>query len=148
MANAHDVAVYILAKQGEMTAMKLQKLVYYAQAWGLVWDEAPLFDDKIQAWAAGPVVRSLYSTHKGKFRVNEADFSSHGGSAERLTAAQRDTVNSVLLHYGKFTAEQLSDLTHKEQPWIRARAGMSPTERGEVEIDLNDMVDYYSAISR
>lgn len=44
MANVLDVAAYVLAKRGPMTAMKLQKLVYYSQAWHLVWDEEPLFD--------------------------------------------------------------------------------------------------------
>src|SRR6267142_182405 len=34
---AHDVAAFILKQRGEMTAMKLQKLVYYCQAWSLVW---------------------------------------------------------------------------------------------------------------
>lgn len=32
MARAVDVAVFILRQHGHMTAMKLQKLVYYAQA--------------------------------------------------------------------------------------------------------------------
>ena len=36
-----DVAAYILQKTGSMTTMKLQKLVYYSQAWSLVWDEKP-----------------------------------------------------------------------------------------------------------
>jgi uncharacterized phage-associated protein len=59
MASAHDVAAYILSRQGRMTAMKLQKLVYYSQAWSVVWDERPLFPEKIEAWANGPVVRDL-----------------------------------------------------------------------------------------
>lgn len=42
MAGAIDVAAYILAQRGPMTAMKLQKLVYYSQAWHLVWEEEPL----------------------------------------------------------------------------------------------------------
>ena len=36
--SALDVAKYILKEHGEMTAMKLQKLVYYCQAWSLVWE--------------------------------------------------------------------------------------------------------------
>ena len=43
MATVFDVAAYILAKRGEMTAWKLQKLVYYSQAWSLVWDQRPIF---------------------------------------------------------------------------------------------------------
>lgn len=49
MATVHDVAAYILAKHGPMTAMKLEKLVYYSQAWSLVWDDKPLFRSKIEA---------------------------------------------------------------------------------------------------
>ena len=52
--NVLDIAAYILCKQGAMTAMKLQKLVYYSQAWSLVWDDKPLFRERIEAWANGP----------------------------------------------------------------------------------------------
>ena len=61
---AIDVADYILAKKGTMSAMKLQKLVYYAQAWHLVWEDKELFPEEIQAWANGPVVPSLYTLHQ------------------------------------------------------------------------------------
>ena len=52
MAEVLDVAAYILKKQGPMTAMKLQKLVYYCQAWSLVWQSKPLFPNDIEAWQA------------------------------------------------------------------------------------------------
>lgn len=60
MATVFDVAEYILQKLGEVTTMKLQKLVYYCQAWSLVWDEQPLFEDDFQAWANGPVCPALF----------------------------------------------------------------------------------------
>lgn len=59
MASVYDVATYILEKQGAMTTWKLQKLVYYSQAWSLVWDDDVLFPEEIEAWANGPVVREL-----------------------------------------------------------------------------------------
>lgn len=40
--------------------MKLQKLVYYAHAWWLAYRGEPLFDDDVEAWPWGPVVRSIY----------------------------------------------------------------------------------------
>ena len=43
MANVFDVAQYILKKSGTLTTMKLQKLLYYSQAWSLAWDGVPLF---------------------------------------------------------------------------------------------------------
>ena len=68
---AIDVAAYILREQGKMPAMKLQKLVYYSQAWSLVWDDKSLFRDRIEAWANGPVIRNLYKAHRGQFLVSK-----------------------------------------------------------------------------
>lgn len=45
MGSVFDTAKYILEKCGTMSTMKLQKLCYYSQAWSLVWDDAPLFDE-------------------------------------------------------------------------------------------------------
>ena len=50
MASVLDAAAYMLQRCGPMTTWKLQKLVYYAQAWSLVWDDDALFDEEIEAW--------------------------------------------------------------------------------------------------
>ena len=56
-----DVIAYMLKlKHGAILMMKLHKLIYYAQAWSLVWDEKPLFHETIEAWPSGPVVPVLY----------------------------------------------------------------------------------------
>lgn len=60
MPSALDVAQYILEQQGPMPAMKLHKLLYYAQAWSLVWDDEPLFPERIEAWINGPVIPDLF----------------------------------------------------------------------------------------
>ncbi len=59
MANVHDVVKYILHRKGKIVAIKLHKLLYYSQAWALVWDERPLFHARIEAWANGPLFRSF-----------------------------------------------------------------------------------------
>ncbi|MDC3962538.1 Panacea domain-containing protein [Polyangium jinanense] len=141
---AADVATYILEKHGSMTAMKLQKLVYYCQAWNLVREEQLLFDDPIEAWADGPVVRSLYERHRGRFVVNAEDFS---GDTSKLSDADKKTIDKVINRYGKYSAGQLSDLTHEEQPWIEARAGLEPLERGNQIIDPTVMQEFYTALA-
>ena len=65
MPNVLDVAGCILQQRGAMTTWKLQKLVYYSQAWALVWDDDAIFPEEIEAWANGPVVRKLYNAHQG-----------------------------------------------------------------------------------
>jgi uncharacterized phage-associated protein len=144
MATAFDVAAYILKKKGTMTAMKLQKLLYYAQAWSLVWDERPLFDNTIQAWVNGPVVPAIYNRHRGKYFVSAEDFAS--SDAEVLDAEQRDSVDAVLNYYGDRSAQWLIDLTHAEEPWKQARSGLAPGERGNNEITHASMADYYSSL--
>lgn len=142
MATAHDVAAYILGHRGPMSAMRLQKLVYYSQAWSLVWDDRPLFDERIEAWAHGPVVRDLYNQHRGRFRLSEWP----QGDAGALDKDQRATVNAVLKFYGTKNAQWLSDLTHAETPWREARKGLPDGERGDREITLESMAEYYSSL--
>lgn len=143
MANVFDIANYILEKHGAVTAMKLQKLVYYAQAWSLVWDEKPLFDEEIQAWANGPVVPALYVTHSGQFKVETIP----GGDATRLTEDEKETVDGVLEFYGGMTSQNLSALTHRENPWREARNGLNIGERGNRVITHFSMHEYYSGLS-
>lgn len=113
MPNVFDVARYILRVCGPLSAMKLQKLVYYSQAWSLVWDDDPLFPEEIQAWANGPVVPDLYDIHRGLFKVEERFIP---GEIENLSENQKETIDSVCDYYCKMNAQQLSDLTHHEQP--------------------------------
>ena len=144
MANVFDVAAYILGVRGTMTAMKLQKLVYYSQAWSLVWDEEPLFKEKIEAWANGPMVRDLYEAHRGMFQVTEADFSE--GKSKNLTKVQRQTIDKVLEFYGDKPSQWLSDLTHMEAPWKDARAGLPDGARSDREISIASIAEFYGSL--
>lgn len=142
---AFDVARYILEKKGPMSAMKLQKLVYYSQAWSLVWDDEPLFGNRIEAWANGPVVRGLYNVHRGKFEVNSSDFQAAPRGSD-LNQSQKETIDTVLDAYGRKSAQWLSDQTHSEAPWIMARKGLSDADRGDHEIPLVSMAEYYGQL--
>lgn len=145
MPTVFDVAKYILEQTGSMSSMKLQKLCYYSQAWSLVWDEEPLFQEEIQAWANGPVVSDLYDSHRGQFSVSVATFSS--GDSANLSPDQKETIDEVIRFYGSFNPQQLSDLTHLEQPWRKAREGIPDGERSKSVISHAKMAEYYSSIS-
>ena len=143
MADVFDVAKYILEKQGSMTTMKLQKLVYYSQAWSLVWDEKPIFEEKIQAWASGPVVRELYDEHRGAFLIPNLG----KGNIGNLKPEEIETVVAILNAYGDKPAQWLSDLTHMEQPWNEAREGIPIGQNCENEITQASLAEYYSSLS-
>ena len=139
-----DVAAYILQVLGPVTHMKLQKLVYYAQAWSLVWDESPIFNDRIEAWANGPVVPKLFARLKGKFKVAKTDL--RAGDPNKLDPTQKETLRLVIDFYGPKSSQWLSDLTHMEDPWKDARAGLAPGERGSNEITTDTMAWYYGSL--
>lgn len=143
MVSVHDVAAYILRKLDTMSAMKLQKLVYYSQAWSIAWDNERLFPQEIQAWANGPVVYELYDTHRGKFTVGP-DWPQ--GNPDALSETQRETVDAVLADYGHLSGRQLSYLTHAEAPWRDARAGLGPTDRSNKPISAAALEEFYGAL--
>lgn len=143
MTTVLDVAKYILEQAGEMTAMKLQKLAYYSQAWSLVWEDEPLFNNQFEAWANGPVSPTLYQQHRGMFRV---DASVPFGNSSVLSATQKETVDRVLAALKDKTGLWLSELTHSEAPWLAARGDAAPTERLNTVIPLDAMYEYYASL--
>lgn len=143
MADVHAVAAYILREQGEMTAMKLQKLAYYCQAWHLVWEGEPLFSERIEAWMNGPVVRELYNEHRGSFRVSTWP----RGNASTLRPNECESIDIVLASYGDLSPSVLSEMTHREDPWREARSGLEPTARSDREISPESMQQFYDALA-
>ena len=137
-----DVAACILGKMGSMTTWKLQKLVYYCQAWSLAWDDDVLFPEEIQAWANGPVVPALYAEHRGEYRVSRLS----KGDLSILNHVQRETVDAVLAFYGDKSPQWLSDLTHMEDPWKKARVGVPEGERGDHRITEESLAEYYGSL--
>lgn len=137
-----DVAAYIVQKMGTLSTMKLQKLVYYAQAWSLVWDEQPLFNEPIEAWANGPVVRDLFYFHRGRFSVSSIPI----GNPDLLNENQKETIDAVLDFYGDKPAQWLIDLSHQEQPWQKTRKNLAPSVPSNRIIPLDLIAEYYSSL--
>ncbi|MFL5799606.1 MAG: Panacea domain-containing protein [Actinomycetota bacterium] len=143
MANVDDVAAAVLERTGEIDTWKLQKLVYYCQAWHLVWEDEPLFSERIEAWANGPVVRSLYREHRGRYRVKTWS----RGNPGNLKRRELSSILSVVDFYASKSGFELSALTHREPPWKKARKGLEPKERSEREITKASMVEYYGSLA-
>ncbi|OPX26067.1 MAG: hypothetical protein B1H05_03025 [Candidatus Cloacimonas sp. 4484_140] len=142
--NVYDVASYILSKLGSISTMKLQKLVYYSQAWSLVWDEEPLFPERIEAWANGPVIPRLFFQHKGFFKISMSELGL--GNQNKLNNKQKETIDVVLDYYGNKSAQWLIELSHMEKPWIETRRGLRDGEESNREIPLDLISQYYSSL--
>jgi uncharacterized phage-associated protein len=145
IADVFDTAKYILEQVGSSAPGKLHKLVYYAQAWSLVWDKASLFSEEIEAWVGGPIVPKLYDAHKGLVKLKAKDIA---GDSKNLTQEQRETVDSVLKFYGHRKSQWLADLVCLEHPWgaTRKANNLKDSDRGCAVISLNRLYGYYSNI--
>lgn len=145
--SALDVAKHILVKQGtSMATMKLQKLVYYSQAWHVTWTGKPLFNDEIQAWANGPVTRNLFDHHKGMYSISASQLAA--GQVDRLGRERQSVVDIVLDTYGPMSGTQLSMLTHAEAPWLNARGHLSAGDKSAATITTDSMRDFYKELSQ
>jgi len=144
MAAVLDVAKYITEKMGEVSAMKLHKLAYYCQAWHMVWRERELFPENFEAWANGPVVRTLYGLHRKQFLVHPDTFPT--GDSGRVSPDEKAVIDKVLEFYGDKTAQWLSNLTHQETPWLEARKGVEVGASSENVIDKGSIHEYYSSL--
>lgn len=145
MASAKDVAAYIVTKMGTLDTMKLQKLLYYSQGWYLAGEGVPLFPEEIQAWANGPVVRDVYAMHRGEFRVDTPE---RLGEPDRLSDAEKAVVDMVITHYGKLSGWELSQASHDEAPWKKARAEnhVKDGEPSVVKISEESMQEFFSSL--
>ena len=146
--NAKKVAEYFIWKaQGEKKAItnkKLQKLLYYAQAWSLVLNNKKLFNEKIEAWVHGPAVRDVYVEYK-KFGFGPITKSVSNSEVAKISDNARNFLDQVWSVYGKRDAAYLEYLSHSEMPWQKAREGLEPHIGSANEISLRDMKEFYSS---
>lgn len=162
--NILDFARYLglsmWAQNIKASPLRLQKLLYYSQAWHLVFfgRENQLFDTAPEAWVNGPVYPSVYQKYKGR-TVNMCDgltLESLESSDEELlsdikalevkmnlTEKQVRLFSNVVSLYGTKQQNQLILLTHCEKPWCEARGDLMPYEASAKPISLDTMFQYY-----
>lgn len=151
MHTSNQISDWILSKTNTdagdtISPLKLQKLLYYCQAWHLTILGKELFSENIEAWAHGPVVPSQYARFAHISRTDRIDISELSLSPAKLNEKALDLLNEVLNIYGEHSASYLEALTHQETPWIKARNGAKPWERSTEVISHKSMVKYYSEL--
>ena len=139
------LAKYIIYKMQEkgqkINHLKLQKLLYYVQAWHLVYTDEPLIKEEFEAWLHGPVNRNVWNYYKGYSIMFDNLPYEDNEDLEKicLTEDQQQIIDDVLDEYGTRSGYYLECLTHAEEPWKKAR------EEGEnAIISKESMKEYYS----
>lgn len=144
--SALTVAEYFIDKANKkeeaITNKKLQKLLYYAQAWSLVINKEKLFSEKIEAWVHGPAIPAVYRRFKSfEFSPIQLDTSKISFNFSEEQVRLLENIWSV---YGKYDAEYLEALTHSELPWQEARKEISPSEPSNNIISLATTRKFYA----
>ena len=159
---ARFLGLSMLSKGISVSPLKLQKLLYYQQAWHMVFfgRSNPLFDTAPQAWVNGPVYPVIYFQYKDAVpgmcdHLRPEHFNSSNDSllTDIATLAQKlkledkeiELFDSVMNLYGAKTQNQLILVTHSELPWCEQREGLYPFQSSNRVISLDTMFDYYSA---
>ena len=129
--------------------LKLQKLLFYVQAWHLALGAGVLFVGGFQAWVHGPANREDYD----RFKDTHLMFSPLGFrdirqsfKDENLSEGARKHIDEVLEAYGEFSGVQLEKMTHDELPWIEARGSLLSHERCEAVIKESTMESFYKRL--
>ncbi len=146
-----ELAKFILAKLGGMPRLKLQKLIYYIEAWHLAIFKESIILDRFRAWVHGPVSIKVWHKFKSSDSPVFNDVSVSAKEARRAVAEvesalvvdQLDLIKDVLKEYGGLSAYELEALTHSELPWREARAGIASDEPSNAVISKVTMQKFY-----
>ena len=140
-----DIAVFFLhlakVTGSYISNLKLQKLVYYAQAWYLALYDLPLFEEDFEAWVHGPVIPVLYQEYKKSGWKPILEDVEEPILPEEI----KNFLNEVAQVYFVCDAYELERMTHQEDPWIKARAGLPMDAPCNRIISKESMREYYKA---
>ncbi len=148
MASAIDVArclVRLAAGDEEpdyLTPLRLQKLLYYVQAWSLAQRNRPLFEEPVEASADGPEVRDVRRALPGSGPILPEMV---GEDAVELDDEDIDFISRVWESYKGYSAWSPREMTRQESPWLEAReSGGSEVPAGR-EISHESMKSYFTS---
>lgn len=139
---------YILKHYGAMSHLKLQKLLFYCDAYHLAYFDMELIDDKFEAWVHGPVSRKVFDSLKDKSLLysdveyvdNDTDVDN---AFESLSFLQKELLNNILSTLSTWTGTELEASTHSEKPWLEARVGYGEADRCHELISKETTCDFY-----
>lgn len=141
-SNIADYFLYVANESGSyISNLKLQKLVFYAQAWHLAIYENPLFEEEFEAWVRGPVIPALYREYQHfswKPILKEVQ-------EPKFSPELQDFLNDLIEVYFFRDALELEMMTHREEPWIKARNGLPMSEPSNAIISKQSMKDFYKS---
>lgn len=138
MYNVLDICRYVVnisdTELNGISNLKLQKILYFIQAYFLISTGKPCFSENIEAWDFGPVVPVAYHNFKQFGAMNIPSISTYleydsnnMWNVKRkvfneniILEEDRNKIRNVLNIFKDYSATSLVDLTHNQAPWKNA----------------------------
>jgi uncharacterized phage-associated protein len=141
-----DYLLYKAKKEGvEVSNKKLQKLLYYTQAWSVAIRNKTVFEDKIEAWVHGPAIKQVYLAYQ-QFGAKPIEKEVSEEVMKQIPDEAARLIDQVWNVYSKYDPEYLEFLTHSEKPWQVARQNLEPHVSSQNEITIGSMKEYYGPL--
>ena len=154
--NVADYFIWFANEHGDLiTHLKLQKLCFFAEAFYLASKEEPLTGEPFEAWAHGPVSRSVWNRFKDfrnmPLNVEKSDLSDstdtnkleyHYEEPFLLEKTKRHLKDIIDCFWGK-SAWELEYITHTHLPWKKARGDLDTLAPCDRIIDPKDVTEFY-----
>lgn len=127
--------------------LKLQKLVYYAEAWHLAYYDESLIKEDFHAWVHGPVIPELFDEYR-KFswlpiEREDLDEDTFNEMEKNLDERLKSLFDDLIENYFDMNAWELERMTQYEEPWRKTRIGLHITEPTDRIIDKKLIKEYY-----
>lgn len=122
--------------------MQLHKLLYLIQAANLAWFGEPAFEERIEAWQWGPVVRGVAGAYMG-FKSEPID-EPISGNPNRLDDRTAWVVDRVVTRYADKDGPTLAKLVKgKGTPWRAVRHDLPDSAKSDREIPPSLIEDFH-----
>ena len=143
-ASTADFLLYESRERGELlTNLKLQKLLFYAQAWFLALKNRELFAEDFQAWVHGPVLPTQYR------RFRDFQWKPLVVDVERpdMVPEVAEHLLDIVEAFGVESAVSLELMTHREKPWLEARGTLPSDAPSTARISKDTMRAFYRELA-
>lgn len=147
--NSHSklelVSRYLVYKCEDITALALQKVLYYIQGFYFAFENVFLFKEDCEAWIHGPVYRNVYNRYSS-YCFNPIESTEYDFDDTVFTTFEKAILDSVIKNFCCYSGKTLEKFTHMEKPWLSTRDGLLMDEPSDRIISKELIGEYFSAV--
>lgn len=144
------VIAFLFERLEEVTPLMLQKLLYFMQGIHLALYGEPIFLEDCRAWIHGPVYPDVYDLFKDfKYNpIDDARFAMFSETSDALSDHEKKVAELVVNTFGMYSGKALERITHKEDPWKKARRGYGDGIPSSERLTKQSMMEYYVMLNK